>query len=170
VSVRLCDEKDLVVHDEPGEIQVKGDNVFLEYWNKPEETKRAFTRDGWFRTGDVAVIENGYYRILGRNSVDIIKSGGYKISALEIEEVLRQYQGIRDCAVVGLENEEWGELVAAALVLEEGESVDTNALMVWLKERMPAYRVPRNFLIVRELPRNAMGKVPKHEVKKLFSI
>jgi malonyl-CoA/methylmalonyl-CoA synthetase len=167
VSVRLCDEKDLVVHDEPGEIQVKGDNVFLEYWNKPEETKKAFTRDGWFRTGDVAVIENGYYRILGRNSVDIIKSGGYKISALEIEEVLRQYQGIRDCAVVGLENEEWGELVAAALVLEEGESVDTNALMVWLKERMPAYRVPRNFLIVRELPRNAMGKVPKHEVKKL---
>jgi malonyl-CoA/methylmalonyl-CoA synthetase len=116
----------------------------------------------------VAVIENGYYRILGRSSVDIIKSGGYKISALEIEEVLRQHPQVKDCAVVGLENEEWGELVAAALMLNETEAIDTNVLTAWLKERMPAYRVPRKFLIVTELPRNAMGKVPKNEVKKLF--
>ncbi len=170
VSVRLCNEKDEVVHDEPGEIQVKGDNVFLEYWNKPEETKKSFTLDGWFKTGDVAVVENEYYRILGRNSVDIIKSGGYKISALEIEEVLRQHPSIKDCAVIGLENEEWGELVAAALVLAEHEKLDPVMLTGWLKEKMPAYRIPRKFLAVNELPRNAMGKVPKNEVKKLFSI
>ncbi len=116
----------------------------------------------------MAVIEKGYYRILGRSSVDIIKSGGYKISALEIEEVLRQHPQVKDCAVVGLENEEWGELVAAALMLKETEAIDTNELTAWLKERMPAYRLPRKFLIVKELPRNAMGKVPKNEVKKLF--
>ena len=102
VQIRLCDDSDLVVDNEPGEIQVKGDNVFLEYWNQPEATRLAFTPDGWFKTGDVAVEEEGYYRILGRNSIDIIKSGGYKISALEIEEVLRTHPSIRDCAVVGV--------------------------------------------------------------------
>lgn len=170
VSIRLCNEQDQIVENEPGEIQVKGENVFLEYWNKPEETRKTFTKGGWFKTGDVAVVEKGYYRILGRSSVDIIKSGGYKISALEIEEVLRQHPHIKDCAVVGLENEEWGELVAAALMLHEDATIDTQELITWLKERMPTYRVPRKFLIVNELPRNAMGKVPKNEVKKLFSI
>ncbi len=167
VSIRLVDDqyKD-VKKDEAGEVLVKGDNVFHEYWNKPEATKNAFTEDGWFKTGDVAVVENGYYRIMGRNSVDIIKSGGYKISALEIEEVLRTHPAIKDCAVVGLENEEWGELVAAAIVTSE--SVDTASLNTWMRERMPAYRVPRKYLVVNELPRNAMGKVTKNDVKKLF--
>lgn len=166
VDVRLCDEKDRVVHDEPGEIQVRGENVFLEYWNKPAETKKSFTEDGWFRTGDVAVLEKGYYRILGRNSVDIIKSGGYKISALEIEEVLRTHPDIQDCAVVGLEDVEWGEIVAAALVTRN--PIQALDLQDWLKTRIPSYRVPRKILTVNDLPRNAMGKVVKNEVKKLF--
>jgi malonyl-CoA/methylmalonyl-CoA synthetase len=167
VSVRLADENySEVKKNEAGEILIKGKNVFNEYWNKPEATKDSFTPDGWFKTGDVAVIENGYYRIVGRNSVDIIKSGGYKISALEIEEVLRTNPSIKDCAVVGLENEEWGEVVAAAIVINE--SVDTADLNLWMRERMPAYRVPRKYLIVKELPRNAMGKVTKNDIKKLF--
>ena len=167
VQVRLVNEsyKD-VAKDEAGEIIIKGENVFHEYWNKPEATKESFTEDGWFKTGDVAVVENGYYRIMGRNSVDIIKSGGYKISALEIEEVLRSHPSIKDCAVVGLDNEEWGELVAAAIVTNE--SVDIAALNSWMRERMPAYRVPRKYLAVNELPRNAMGKVTKNDIKKLF--
>ena len=169
VAIRLCNENGEAVHQEPGEIYVKGENVFLEYWGKPEETKKAFTTEGWFKTGDVAVIENGYYRILGRSSVDIIKSGGYKISALEIEEVLRQHPKIKDCAVVGLDDEEWGEVVAAALMLHPSDALDISALSVWLKERLPPYRLPRKFLLVHELPRNAMGKVPKNEVKKLFT-
>jgi len=102
---------------EPGEIVVKGKNVFQQYWQKPEATQDTFTNDGWFKTGDIAVVENGYYRIMGRNSVDIIKSGGYKISALEIEEELRKYPSIDDCAVVGIPNDEWGELIVAAVVL-----------------------------------------------------
>ena len=83
-----------------------------------EATKEAFV-DGWFKSGDIAVWEHGSYRILGRNSVDIIKSGGYKISALEIEEVLRKHPAIKDCGVVGLPDEEWGEIIAAGVVLND---------------------------------------------------
>ena len=167
VSIRLANEANEQVHDEPGEIQVKGENVFLEYWNRPDATHRSFTHDGWFKTGDIAVVENGYYRIMGRNSVDIIKSGGYKISALEIEEILRTHPAVKDCAVVGVDNEEWGEIVAAALV-SSVDQLDLDLLRAWLKEQLPPYRVPRKFHIVNELPRNAMGKVTKNEVKKWF--
>jgi malonyl-CoA/methylmalonyl-CoA synthetase len=101
VEVRLTDEAGLpVASGEPGQIEIKGPQVFKEYWRRPEATAAAF-REGWFLTGDVAVIEDGYYRILGRQSVDLIKSAGYKISALEIEELLREHPAVRDCAVVG---------------------------------------------------------------------
>ena len=86
--------------DEPGEIHVRGPAVFREYWRRPDATAESFV-DGWFRTGDIAVVNNGVYKILGRSSVDIIKTGGYKVSALEIEEVLREHHVIRECAVVG---------------------------------------------------------------------
>ncbi len=167
VSIRLASEVNEEVYDEPGEIQVKGENVFVEYWHKPEATMSSFTIDGWFKTGDIAIIENGYYRIMGRNSVDIIKSGGYKISALEIEEILRTHPAVKDCAVVGVDNEEWGEIVAAAIV-SSAESLDEDHLRAWLKEQLPPYRVPRKFMVVKELPRNAMGKVTKNDVKKWF--
>ena len=158
VSARISDE---------GEIQIKGPTVFKEYWNKPESTAESFTEDGWFKTGDIAAIDElGGYRILGRNSVDIIKSGGYKISALEIEEVLRQYPGIADCSVVGLPNDEWGELVAAAIVTKG--PVDEKALNTWMREQMPAYKSPRKYTVLAELPRNAMGKVTKKDVVNLI--
>jgi malonyl-CoA/methylmalonyl-CoA synthetase len=157
VGVRLVD----------GEIQIKGENVFAEYWRNPEATAKAFTPDGWFRTGDVAVVEDGYYRILGRDSVDIIKSGGYKISALEIEEVLRSHDSVTDCSVVGLPDEEWGELVAAALIVND-MTIDLKELGSWLRQKMPAYKTPRRFVLVDDLPKNAMGKVVKSDVKKLF--
>lgn len=169
VSIRLTDENgNDVVTGQPGEILVKSASVFREYWNKPEATQKSFTEDGWFRTGDVAVQENGYYRIMGRNSVDIIKSGGYKISALEIEEVLRTHTAVADCAVVGLPDEEWGERVAAVLVLREADA-DLKEIENWLRTQMAAYKTPRRYLTVKELPRNAMGKVVKNEVKQLFA-
>jgi len=168
VELRLVDEKDQLVADgEQGEIQVKGPNIFLEYWEKPDATKEAFTEDGWFRTGDMAIYNEGSYRILGRNSVDIIKSGGYKISALEIEEVLRKHPLIKDCGVVGVADEEWGEIVAASLIVET-EKPDLEELRSWLKERMPAYRIPRKYIFQDDLPRNTLGKVTKNELKKLF--
>lgn len=168
VEVRLVDENgNLVPPGTPGEIQVKGDTVFLEYWQKPEATAKAF-RDGWFCTGDLAVNENGNYRILGRISVDIIKTGGYKVSALEIEEVLRTHPDIQDCAVVGVADAEWGERVCAALVLRAPSDLTLESLRVWAKERLAAYKVPSRIIVVEELPRNAMGKVNKPSVACLF--
>ena len=167
VSVRLVDENmQPIINGEAGEIQIKGENVFKEYWNKPDTTAKEFTSDGWFKTGDVAVVEEGYYRILGRSSVDIIKSGGYKLSALEIEEVLRSHDLVDDCAVVGIADEEWGELVVAAVVAKAG--LEQHQLNQWMRTQMPTYKTPRKYLLVKELPRNAMGKVVKNEVKTLF--
>ncbi len=168
VAVRLVDENGKYVSGgTQAEIQVKGPNVFKEYWQKPEATADSFTTDGWFKTGDIAVFENGAYRILGRNSVDIIKSGGYKISALEIEEVLRKYPQIKECGVVGLPDEEWGEIIAASLILES-EKIDIDELKIWLKEKLPAYMIPRKYIFQDDLPRNVMGKVTKNELKKMF--
>lgn len=166
VSVRLADEQHRVIEatGTPGELHVKGDTVFGRYWNRPEETEKSF--DGaWFRTGDIAERdEQGYYRILGRSSSDIIKSGGYKISALEIESVLLEHPHIRECAVVALPSEEWGETIAAAIV---GEA-DPVQLKDWLKDKLAPYKMPRQFLNASTLPRNAMGKILKKEVKQLF--
>ena len=170
VSVRLVDEKNKhVCAGSPGEIQIKGPNVFKEYWKNPEETIKAFTKDGWFKSGDIAVYEENSYKILGRNSVDIIKSGGYKISALEIEEVLRQHPKIKDCGVVGIPNIEWGEIIAVSLTLKE-DTISIDNLKDWLRERLPGYKIPRKYMIQDDLPRNIMGKVTKKELKKLFQI
>ena len=167
ITVRLVDETgELAGEEQEGEIQVKGPNVFKEYWNKKEATQESFTPDGWFKTGDIALLKDGYFRILGRNSVDIIKSGGYKISALEIEEVLRKHPSIKDCGVVGIIDEEWGELVVAGLVVS-GE-IDEKELKSWLKARMPGYKIPRKFLYLDDLPRNVMGKVTKKALQALF--
>lgn len=168
VDVRLADERNEPVADGiPGEIQVKGPIVFREYWGKSEATAAAFV-DGWFRTGDVAVRRDNVYRILGRNSVDIIKTGGYKVSALEIEEELRTHPVIGECAVVGVPDREWGERVAVAVVLEPGGSLDLKSLRDWARQRLAIYKVPSLLRIVPVLPRNAMGKVVKPDVSALF--
>ena len=170
VEIRLVnDEGGTADPGTPGEIQVKGPGVFAEYWRRPKETEAAF-RDGWFQTGDVAVVENGLYRILGRKSVDIIKTGGYKISALEIEEVLGSHRDIAECAVVGLPDPEWGECVAVALVSGSGQSPSPDSLRQWAHARLARYKVPRRFLEVNALPRNLLGKVNKREVVKQFML
>lgn len=168
VEVRLVDEHGRdVPPGTPGELEVRGPTVFLEYWQRPEETQGAF-RDGWFRTGDVAVIENGSFRLLGRTSVDIIKTGGYKVSALEIEEVLRLHPAIAECAVVGVADDDWGERVSAAVELKTGESLSLDELQRWAKSQLAPYKIPRALQEVAALPRNAMGKVVKPQVAGLF--
>jgi malonyl-CoA/methylmalonyl-CoA synthetase len=152
VEVRLADD----------ELQVRGAGVFLEYWRRPEETRAAFDQ-GWFRTGDVAVIEDGSYRLLGRRSVDIIKTGGFKVSALEIEEALREHPAVGDCAVIGEADEEWGERITALVELRSGATLALDELQAWIKPRLAPYKVPRA-LRCGPLPRNAMGKVIKRVV------
>lgn len=168
VTVRVVGESGVVVPPGvAGELEVRGPGVFLEYWRRPDATAAAF-RDGWFRTGDVAVCEDGRYRLLGRVSVDIIKTGGYKVSALEIEEVLRTHPAIAECAVVGVHDAEWGERVCAAVELRPGRGVDLPELQRWAKERLAAHKVPRDLAAVTALPRNALGKVTKSEIARLF--
>ena len=158
---------------EPGEIHVRGPAVFSEYWRKPDQTAKAFTTAddpvgaGWFRTGDMAVVEAGYHRIFGRASVDVIKSGGYKLSALEIEAALLEHDAIAECAVVGLPDETWGEVVAAALVCD-GDPPTVEELHAWAKDRLSHYKLPRRLLVTDALPRNAMGKLTKPAVRDLF--
>ena len=168
VEMRLVDKDNTPVDkDMPGEIQIKGPCVFKEYWQKEEATREAFTKDGWFKTGDIAMLHNGMYKILGRDSVDIIKSGGYKISALEIEDVLRGHKDIDDSAVIGLKDEEWGEVVAACLVSGQ-KTLDFDEISKWLRARLPAYKIPRKYILQKKLPRNVLGKVTKNELKPLF--
>jgi malonyl-CoA/methylmalonyl-CoA synthetase len=168
VEVRLVEDSGEVVGDEtPGEIEVRGPSVFREYWRLPQATEQSF-RDGWFRTGDVAEIVGGYFRILGRSSVDILKTGGYKVSALEIEEVLRTHPAVAECAVVGVPDEEWGDRVCAALVLRPEEELTSEQLRAWAAGRLAPYKVPREVKVVEELPRNAMGKVVKPELRGVF--
>jgi len=169
VEVRLKTEAGEIItaEDEPGEIQVRGPGVFTTYWNRPEASADSFD-GGWFRTGDMAVLERGYYRIMGRLSVDIIKSGGYKLSALEIEAALLEHPHIAECAVIGLPDDTWGEAVSAAVVLKEGTTLDLASLREFCKERLSVYKVPQRLLVVNELPRNAMGKVTKPAVRTLF--
>jgi acyl-CoA synthetase (AMP-forming)/AMP-acid ligase II len=167
VTVRLITTDDAKrdvtkLDNEPGEIQIKGDNVFLEYWRKPEATKKEFTEDGYFKTGDIAVAnqsQNGAFYIQGRASVDIIKSGGYKISALDVERELLSLPVIGEAAVVGLDDEEWGQRVAAVVTLsDKGGELKLKDLRNMLRKSMAPYKIPTVLKVVDEIPRNKMGK------------
>ena len=114
------------------------------------------------------MIERGAYRILGRSNVDIIKTGGFMVSALEIEEELRMHPAIAECAVIGVEDPEWGERISAAVELRPGATLELDQLQRWAKPRLAPYKIPRALRCVSQLPRNAMGKVVKPEVRALF--
>jgi len=168
VEVQLVgDDGNPVPPGTPGEIKVRGPNVFAEYWGQPDATRDAF-RDGWFHTGDTAVVEGGVYRILGRTNVDILKTGGHKVSALEIEEALRAHPAVRECAVVGVPDQDWGERVAAAVVLHDGVALDLSSLRAWAKESLGPHKLPSRLLVLDALPRNAMGKVMKPALVAMF--
>jgi malonyl-CoA/methylmalonyl-CoA synthetase len=157
-----------------GELWIAGPCVFAEYHGRPDATRAAFLQEGdvrWFKTGDtVARDADGYLRILGRTSVDILKSGGYKLSALEIEEALREHDAIAEVAVVGVPDAVWGDRVVACVVARagrEGECAE-GPVRAFAKERLAPYKVPKQVVVMTELPRNAVGKVVKPElVKKL---
>ena len=170
VEARIVDDRG---HPVPpgggGEIEVRGPQVFGAYWNRPGDTAAAF-RDGWFRTGDEGCVgEGGYLRILGRRSVDIVNTGGYRVSALEVEEVYRTHPAVRDVAVVGVPHREWGEQLHALWVPEDGRRRPPGVeLRAWGKERLAPYKVPHRFLAAPTLPRSTMNKVQKAEVRRMF--
>ncbi|HEV7575904.1 MAG TPA: AMP-binding protein, partial [Caldimonas sp.] len=148
-----------------GGIEVRGPNVFAGYWRMPEKTSEEFTGDGWFRTGDLGVIDDlGYLSIVGR-SKDLIISGGYNVYPAEIEAVCNEMPGVAESAVVGVPHSDFGEAVVAVVVPRPGASVDADALGRALKARIANFKVPKAIFVVAELPRNAMGKVQKNRLR-----
>ncbi|MGW7420138.1 acyl-CoA synthetase [Streptomyces sp. NPDC054813] len=146
-----------------GEIQVRGANLFTEYLNRPDATAAAFTADGWFRTGDMAVREpDGYVRIVGRKATDLIKSGGYKIGAGEIENALLEYPGVREAAVTGEPDADLGERIVAWIVPADPQSPPgERELADHVAGRLAPHKRPRVVRYLDALPRNDMGKIMK---------
>ncbi|MGE3671466.1 MAG: AMP-binding protein [Polyangiaceae bacterium] len=172
MQIRIVDEAGVDVSPgQSGEIWIKGPSVFAGYDGNPEATAASFV-DGWFKSGDTATWdEEGYCRILGRTSVDILKSGGYKLSALEIEEVFREHPAVADVAVVGIADETWGEIAVASILARPGHEADIDeaSLREWAKQHIAAYKVPKRILRFDEFPRNPVGKVLKPALKELVS-
>lgn len=161
---------------EAGELCIKSPSLFKEYWKLPEVTKESFVHGGFFKTGDAARIdEDGYYVILGRTNADIMKVGGYKLSALEIEAVLLEHPAIAECCVLGLPDKTYGEAVTAVVIPiseikktreeEMKPALTLEELTSWAEEKLAPYKIPTRLLLWDVMPRNAMGKVNKKELK-----
>ena len=146
---------------------MRGPGVFLEYWRQPDAHRAAF-HDGWFRTGDVGVLDEGSYRLLGRLSVDIIKSGGYKISALEIEDALRAHPAVADCAVVGVPDPAGASACARPSSSAPAPRSHSRSCRPGSSARLSSHKVPKDLTCVPALPRNAMGKVVKPQIAAWF--
>lgn len=167
------DENSLVI----GNLEVKGDSVFKEYFSKPEATKKEFTSDGWFKTGDCVAYDHKLksFKIMGRDSVDIIKSGGYKISALHIETILLEHPKIKDVTVIGVPDDFHGQKIVAFIVYEDENVLDDaniqkstiDSLRQWTEQKLPSYSLP-DMIFKSTIKRNHMGKVNKAEILKQF--
>jgi malonyl-CoA/methylmalonyl-CoA synthetase len=168
VQVRVVNpEKDsLLPQGEIGEVQLRGPNVYKGYWKQPQKTAAAFTPDGWFRTGDLGFLDPDSYLTLCGRSKDLIISGGLNIYPPEVERVLAEHPSVAACAVIGCPDREWGERVTAVVVLNEMESVSGEELIRFCRERLAPYKSPKSIVFRDELPRNAMGKVQKAELRK----
>ncbi|ORA09602.1 acyl-CoA synthetase [Mycobacterium asiaticum] len=170
VQTRLVDDHgQLAVHDGEtvGRLHVRGPTLFDGYLNRPEATAEAFTPDGWYRTGDVAVIDSGgMHRIVGRESVDLIKSGGYRIGAGEIETVLLGHPDVTEAAVVGVPDDDLGQRIVAYVVGSPGTK--SEELIQYVAEQLSVHKRPREVRVVDSLPRNALGKVLKKQLLSEF--
>ena len=162
-EIRVTDDADNPLpRGETGGLQVRGPNVFSGYWRMPEKSAEEFAAGGWFRTGDVArVDEDGYVHLVGR-AKDLIISGGYNVYPKEIEEIVDDMPEVDESAIVGVPHADFGEAGVALVVLRQGASLDEAALLARLKERLANYKVPKRAFFVEELPRNTMGKVQKN--------
>ncbi|MDG4826516.1 AMP-binding protein [Asanoa sp. WMMD1127] len=165
VETRLVDEAGHpIAHDgtTPGALEIRGSTVFAGYLDRPDANRAAFTADGWFRTGDVATIDGeGVHRIVGRASTDLIKTGGYRVGAGEIEDALLTHPAVREAAVVGRPDDDLGQRVVAYVV---ADAVAPDVLVQHVAATLSAHKRPREVVFVDALPRNALGKVQKHRL------
>ena len=166
VSARIAGDGDRPLPTgEIGGIQVKGPNVFTGYWRMPEKTREEFTADGWFRTGDVGTFDaNGYLSIVGR-AKDLIISGGFNVYPKEIELAIDAMPGVAESAVIGIPHPDFGEAVTAVVVPRPDVRLDPQAMISELRKNLANFKVPKQLYVVDDLPRNAMGKVQKAELR-----
>jgi malonyl-CoA/methylmalonyl-CoA synthetase len=169
VEVRVADETGKILDQgDVGVLEVRGPNVFKGYWRMPEKTKEDFRADGFFVTGDVGLIEpDGYVRIVGR-AKDMIISGGFNVYPKEIEQVIDQCAGVAESAVIGLAHPDFGEGVAA-VIAARGDGLDAEAVIAACRAELAAYKVPKAVFVVADLPRNAMGKVQKNQLRERYA-
>lgn len=167
-EVRVIDESG---RDRPtgivGEVLVRSHAVCAGYWNNPEETKKAFL-DDWFRTGDLGYLDDERYLFIVDRIKDMVVSGGANIYTKEVESVLFEHPAVLEAAVIGIPDEQWGEIVAAVVVCRPGMSVSSDELISWCRGSLASYKKPRAIYFVDELPKNATGKVLKRELRQLF--
>ncbi len=150
---------------EVGEVQIKGKHVFKGYWRQPEKTDESFSPDGWLRTGDLGLRDmGGYYHLKGR-SKDLIISGGFNVYPPEVELVLSEHPGIAATAVIGCPDKDWGEQVVAVIQAKAGLKLTEVEIISFCKERLANYKTPKAVKFVTDLPRNAMGKVQKNQLR-----
>ena len=168
VQVRIVhsETESVLPMGEIGDVQLRGPNVFKGYWHQPEKTVDSFSADGWFKTGDLGYLDaDGYLTLCGR-SKDLIISGGLNIYPPEVERVLMEHPAVEACAVIGCPDPEWGERVTAVVVLHRTESVSREELIRFCRERLAPYKSPKSIVFREDLPRNAMGKVQKAELRR----
>jgi len=155
---------------EKGEISVRGLSVMKGYLRNPEATREAFWPDGWLRTGDIGVLDSkGFVYIVDRLK-DMVITGGENVYPREIEEAIYLRTEIEDCAVVGVPDDQWGEKAIAYLVPRKGQTMDISALKDFLKTRLSAFKLPKEYFIVKELPKSPQGKILRKEVRKLYPL
>lgn len=169
VALRVVDDADKpVANGEIGNIQVKGNNVFLGYWRLPEKTAQDFTADGFFNTGDKGFIDaDGYLTIVGR-AKDMIISGGLNIYPKEIEQVIDEIPGVIESAVIGVPHPDFGEAVVAVLVKEPAATIDEQTVQSSLRNTIAAFKVPKRVVFLEQLPRNTMAKVQKNILRENY--
>jgi fatty-acyl-CoA synthase len=153
----------------PGEVLVRGPNVMAGYWNRPEETAAAIDAEGWFRTGDVAFMDDEGFLTICDRIKDMIISGGENVYPAEVESVLFKHPAIAEIAVIGEPDETWGECVVAIAALKPGQSLNLEELRAFAGERLARYKLPRRLVIMTALPRNTVGKVLKYELRKAIA-
>jgi long-chain acyl-CoA synthetase len=166
-EVRVVDPDDPtrdVEPGQPGELLVRGPQVFSGYWKKPQATAEVFVGD-WFRTGDIVTIDDDGFVTITDRIKELVITGGFNVSPSEVEDMLRGYDGIADVAIVGIPNERDGEHVVAAVVADNGVTIDTDAVRAWAKQQLAAYKVPRRIHVVDELPKSMIGKVLRRKVR-----
>lgn len=166
VRIVNAETREVLPGGEIGELEIRGPNVFKGYWRQPDKTSASFSADGWFKTGDLGFRDSdGYITLCGR-SKDLIISGGLNIYPPEVERVLMEHPAVNACAVIGCPDSEWGEKVTAVVVLNKGESATGEELIRFCREKLAPYKSPKSIVFRDDLPRNAMGKVQKAELRK----